>query len=77
MQKSPNDKNGLGFNSNNKNKSKKNKKKGQEQVTSSAKNVCFKCKIEGHHVRSCSLKKKHLSEKQKGKRAQGQAQTQP
>jgi hypothetical protein len=39
--------------------------------------VCFKCKIEGHHVRSCPLKKKHLSEKQQGKWPQGQAQARP
>jgi hypothetical protein len=53
VQKSPNDKSGLGFNSNNKNKSKINKKKkGQDQVKNSNKIVCFKCKIEGHHVRS-------------------------
>jgi hypothetical protein len=26
--------------------------------------VCFKCKIEGHHVRSCPLKKMALVEKQ-------------
>ena len=78
VQKSPNDKSGLGFNSNNKNKSKINKKKkGQEQVKDSAKIVCFKCKVEGHHVRSCPLKKKPLSEKQQGKRPQVQAQAQP
>ena len=74
MQKSPNDKSGLGFISNNKKKSKINKKiKGQEQVKEMAKIVCFKCKIEGHHVRSCPLKKKPLNEKQKGKRPQVQA----
>jgi hypothetical protein len=33
-----------------------------------AKIVCFKCKIEGHHVISCSFKKKPLSEKKEGKR---------
>ena len=67
VQRRPNDKSGLGFNSNNKNKSKINKKKkGQEQVKDSAKIVCFKCKVEGHHVRSCPLKKKPLDEKQKG-----------
>jgi hypothetical protein len=55
VQKSPNDKSGLGFNSNNNNKSKSNKNKGQYQVTNLAKIVCFKCKIEGHHVRSCPL----------------------
>ncbi|KAK1662105.1 hypothetical protein QYE76_050264 [Lolium multiflorum] len=77
VQQSPNDKSGLGFNSNNKNKSKSksNKKKGQDKVKDPAKLVCFKCKIEGHHVRSCPLKKKkHLSEKQQGKRPQGQGQ---
>ncbi|KAK1664337.1 hypothetical protein QYE76_052496, partial [Lolium multiflorum] len=77
VQQSPNEKSGLGFNSNSKNKSKSksNKKKGQEQVKDPAKIVCFKCKVEGHHVRSCPLKKKkHLSEKQQGKRPQGQAQ---
>jgi hypothetical protein len=42
-----------------------------------AKIVCFKCKIEGHHVRFCPLKKKHLSEKQQGKRPQDQAQVRP
>ncbi|KAK1642361.1 hypothetical protein QYE76_060166 [Lolium multiflorum] len=77
-QQSPNDKSGLGFNSNNKNKSKNknNKKKGQDKVKDPAKLVCFKCKVEGHHVRSCPLKKKkkHLSEKQQGKRPQGQGQ---
>jgi hypothetical protein len=79
VQQSPNDKSGLGFNSNNKNKSKskskRNKKKGQDKVKDPAKLVCFKCKVEGHHVRSCPLKKKkHLSEKQQGKRPQGQGQ---
>ena len=75
VQRHPNDKSGLGFNSNNKNKSKSIKKnKGQEQVKDSAKIVCFKCKVEGHHVRSCPLKKKPLSEKQQGKRAQVQTQ---
>ena len=78
MHRSPNDKRGLGFISNNKKKShsknrvKNNNKKGQEQVKDSAKIVCFKCKIEGHHVRSCPLKKKPLGEKQKGKRPQVQ-----
>ncbi|KAK1594095.1 hypothetical protein QYE76_016715, partial [Lolium multiflorum] len=75
VQQSPNDKSGLGFNSNNKNKSKSknNKKKGQDKVKDPAKLVCFKCKVEGHHVRSCPLKKKkHLSEKQQGKQPQGQ-----
>ncbi|KAK1684017.1 hypothetical protein QYE76_044865 [Lolium multiflorum] len=78
VQQSPNDKSGLGFNSNNKNKSKSksNKKKGQDKVDDPAKLVCFKCKVEGHHVRSCPLKKKkkHLSEKQQGKRPQGKGQ---
>ncbi|KAK1694013.1 hypothetical protein QYE76_010710 [Lolium multiflorum] len=73
MQQSPNDKSGLGFKSNNKNKSKNNnKKKGQVQVKDPAKIVCFKCNIEGHHVRSCPLKKK-----QNGKRPQAQTHIQP
>jgi hypothetical protein len=73
VQQSPNDKSGLGFNSNNKIKSKNNKKKkGKVQVKDPAKIVCFKCKIEGHHVRSCPLKKK-----QKGKRPQAQTHIQP
>ncbi|KAK1556119.1 hypothetical protein QYE76_017702 [Lolium multiflorum] len=73
MQQSPNDKSGLGFKSNNKNKSKNNnKKKGQVQVKDPAKIVCFKCNIEGHHVRSCPLKKK-----QRGKRPQAQTHIQP
>ena len=77
VQQSPNDKSGLGFISNNKKKSKiNNNKKGQEQVKDSAKIVCFKCKIEGHHVRSCPLKKKPLSGKQKGKLPQVQTQAQ-
>ena len=76
VQKSPNDKSGLGFISNNKNKSKSNKKKGQDKVKDPAKIICFKCKVEGHHVKSCPLKKKHLSEKQQGKRPQGQGQSQ-
>jgi hypothetical protein len=50
VQKSPNDKSGLGFNSNNKNKSKSNTNNGQDQVNNLAKIVCFKCKIVGHHV---------------------------
>ncbi|KAK1602377.1 hypothetical protein QYE76_037176, partial [Lolium multiflorum] len=64
VQQSPNDKSGLGFNSNNKNKSKSknNKKKGQDKVKDSAKLVCFKCKVEGHHVRSCPLKRKEALE---------------
>ena len=69
-QKSPNDKGGLGFNSNKKKKSKNNKNKGQAQVKNSAKIICFKCKIEGHHVRSCPLKKKPHCDKQQGKRPQ-------
>ena len=77
MQKSPNDKGGLGFNSNKKKKSKMNNRKGQEQVKNSAKIVCFKCKVEGHHVRSCPLKKKAISEKQQGKRPQVQSHAQP
>jgi len=78
VQQSPNDKSGLGFNSNIKKKSKSNKKKkGQGQVKDPAKVVCFKCNIEGHHVRSCPLKKKPLSEKQQGKRPQVQTQAQP
>ena len=77
VQKSPNDKGGLGFNSNKKKKSKVNKKKGQEQVKNSAKIVCFKCKVEGHHVRSCPLKKKPISDKQQGKRPQVHSHSQP
>ena len=77
VQKSPNDKGGLGFNSNKKKKSKLNKKKGQEQVKNSAKIVCFKCKVEGHHVRSCPLKKKPISDKQQGKRPQVHSHSQP
>src|SRR3954469_3554818 len=72
-QKSPNDKGGLGLNSNNK-KSMLNKNKGQSQVKNSAKIICFKCKIEGHHVRSCPLKKKPLSDKQLWRRPQVQPQ---
>ena len=49
---------------------KNNKNKGQEQVKNMVKIICFKCKEEGHHVRSCSLKKKPLSVKQKGKQPQ-------
>jgi hypothetical protein len=78
VQKSPNDKSGLGFISNNKKKSKLyKKKKGQEQVKNLANIVCFKCKIEGHHVRSCHLKIKALSEKQQGKQPQVQGHAQP
>src|SRR5664279_5796081 len=77
VRKYPNDKRGLGFISNHKNKSKiDEKKKGHEQVKNSAKIFCFKCKVEGHHVRSCPLKKKPLSEKQQGKRPQVQSQAQ-
>ena len=75
-QKSPNDKYGLGFNSNKKNKSKSFKKKGQEQVKNLAKIICFKCKIERHHVRSCPLEKKPQSHKQQGKRPQVHSHTQ-
>src|SRR4051812_26626105 len=76
MQKSPNDKSGLGFNSNVKKKStiklkhKGNKKNGQVQVKNLANIVCFKCKEEGHHVKLCPLKKKSLGKKQQGKRPQ-------
>ena len=49
---------------------------GHEQVKNLAKIVCFKCKVEGHHVRSCPLKKKPLSEKQQGKRPQVPPQAQ-
>ena len=76
VQKYPNDKGGLGFNSNKK-KSKSNKRKGQEQLKNSAKIICFKCKIEGHHVRSFPLKKKAISDKQQGKRPQVQSRAQP
>ncbi|KAK1615265.1 hypothetical protein QYE76_020782 [Lolium multiflorum] len=66
-----NDKDGLGFNSNNKNKSTTHKrKKGHGHVKDPAKIVCFKCKIEGQHVRSCPLKKKPHGEKKQGKRPQ-------
>jgi hypothetical protein len=68
----PKDKSGLGFNSNDK-KSKVNNKKGQDKVKNSAKIICFKCKVEGHHVRDFPLKKKHLSKNQQGKRPQAQA----
>ena len=76
VQKSPNDKSGLGFNSNVKNKStimlkhRDNKKNGQDQVKNPANIVCFKCKEEGHHVKHCPLKKKSLGKKQQGKRPQ-------
>ncbi|KAK1663162.1 hypothetical protein QYE76_051321 [Lolium multiflorum] len=80
VQQSPNDKSGLGLNSNYKSKSKnKNNKnkKGHVQVKDPAKITCFKCKIEGHHVRSCQLKKKPLSEKEEGKKSQVQGHAQP
>ena len=51
VRKLPNDKSGLGFISNHKNKSKLDKKKGHKQLKNLAKIVCFKCKVEGHHVR--------------------------
>ncbi|KAK1665058.1 hypothetical protein QYE76_053217 [Lolium multiflorum] len=70
----PNDKSGLGFNSNDKKKSTMHKrKKGQGHVKDPAKIVCFKCKIEGHHVRFCPLKKKPVGEKKQGKRPQDRA----
>src|SRR4051812_49297916 len=56
VQKFPNDKSGLGFNSNIKNKStfkfkhKDKNKNGQDQVKNPANIICFKCKEEGHHV---------------------------
>ncbi|KAE8798022.1 hypothetical protein D1007_26758 [Hordeum vulgare] len=68
-QTSPNDKNELGVNSN------KNKR-GLEQVKNSAKIICFKCKVKGHHVRSCPLKTKSQSHKQQGKRPQTQSHIQ-
>ncbi|KAK1680295.1 hypothetical protein QYE76_041143 [Lolium multiflorum] len=78
VQQSPNDKSGLGFISNNKKKSNSSKnKKGQVQIKDPAKITCFKCKIEGHHVRSCPLKKKPLNKKQEGKRPQVQGNAQP
>src|SRR3954467_6525451 len=49
-------------------------KKGQQQVKNSAKIICFKCKVEGHHVRSCPSKKKPHCDKQLGKRPQVQPQ---
>ena len=76
VRKLPNDKSGLGFISNHKNKYKIDKKKGDEQVKNSAKIVCFKCKVEGHYVRYCPLKKMPLSENQQGKRPQVQSQAQ-
>ena len=77
VQQSPNDKSGLGFNSNNKIKSKLEKKKGQVQVKNPAKITSFKCKIKGHHVRDCPMKKKPLSEKQLGKQPLVQSRAQP
>jgi hypothetical protein len=78
VQKSSNDKSRLGFIYNNKKKSKINKKKkSQGQVKDPAKIFCFKCKIEGRHVRSCPLKKKTLVEKQQGKWPQVQGHAQP
>src|SRR4051812_656886 len=80
VQNPPNDKSGLGFNSNVKNKStiklkhKDNKKNGQDQVKNPSNIVCFKCKEEGHHLRSCPFKKKPLSVKQQGKRPQAPPQ---
>ncbi|KAE8767765.1 hypothetical protein D1007_60870 [Hordeum vulgare] len=68
-QTSPNDKNEFGVNSN------KNKK-GLEQVKNSTKIICFKCKVKGHHVRSCPLKTKSQSHKQQGKRPQTQSHIQ-
>jgi hypothetical protein len=62
VQKSPNDKSGLGFICNN---------------MKNSKIVCLKCKIEGHHVRSCLLKKKALVEKQQWKRPHVQGHDQP
>jgi hypothetical protein len=78
VKKSHNDKSVLGFISNNKKKFKINKKKkGQGQVKDPAKIICFKCKIEGHHVISCHLKKKALVEKQQGEWPQVQGHAQP
>ncbi|KAE8794174.1 hypothetical protein D1007_31047 [Hordeum vulgare] len=68
-QTSPNDKNDVGVNSN------KNKR-GLEQVKNSTKIICFKCKVKGHHVRSCPLKTKSQSHKQRGKRPQTQSHIQ-
>jgi hypothetical protein len=77
VQKFPNDKSGLGFINNNKKSKMNKKKKVQGQVKDPAKIVSFKCKIEGHHVRSCPLKKKALVEKQQGKWPQVQGHAQP
>ncbi|KAE8805933.1 hypothetical protein D1007_17938 [Hordeum vulgare] len=68
-QTTPNDKNDVGVNSN------KNKR-GLEQVNNSAKIICFKCKVKGHHVISCPLKTKSQSHKQQGKRPQTQSHIQ-
>ncbi|KAE8790474.1 hypothetical protein D1007_35245 [Hordeum vulgare] len=68
-QTSLNDKNDVGVNSN------KNKR-GLEQVKNSARIICFKCKVKGHHVRSCPLKTKSQSHKQQGKRPQTQSHIQ-
>ncbi|KAE8780405.1 hypothetical protein D1007_46486 [Hordeum vulgare] len=68
-QTSPNDKNDVGVNSN------KNKR-GLEQVKNPAKIICFKCKVKGHHVRSCPSKTKSQSHKQQGKRSQNQSHIQ-
>ncbi|KAK1632395.1 hypothetical protein QYE76_006710 [Lolium multiflorum] len=76
VQQSPNYKSRLGFISNNKKKS-NSSKKDQVQVKDPTKITCFKCKIEGHNVRSCPLKKKPLSEKQVGKQPQVQGNAQP
>ncbi|KAE8787546.1 hypothetical protein D1007_38483 [Hordeum vulgare] len=65
----PNDKNEFGVNSN-------KTKKGLEQVKNSTKIICFKCKVKGHHVRSCPLKTKSQSHKQQGKRPQTQSHIQ-
>ena len=42
-----------------------------------AKIFCFKCKVEGHHVRSCPLKKKSVNDKQQGKRPQVHSHAKP
>ena len=46
-------------------------------IKNPAKITCFKCKVEGHHVRDCPMKKKNLSEKQLGKRPLVQSRAQP
>ena len=53
------------------------RRRAKKQVKNSAKIICFKCKIEGNHVRSCPLKKKPISDKQQGKRPQVQSHAQP